>query len=177
MQTEKFFFSTWPKRQDYRFTQPRTCNFTESREEENVNQVTHNAPQVFVSATVWQVLGGECCVSVGWNWKVGKWMAEMSKYIHIYLHVCISGKYIYSSTVVKYFSPTHVRGKFCNIYFNIFIWQLFSPVIFSSFPASLSLYLCTSVITSFLFFPFSAHIKAWKSSKLEIQSFLFPVST
>lgn len=27
MQTEKLlFFSTWPKRQDYRFTQPRTCN-------------------------------------------------------------------------------------------------------------------------------------------------------
>lgn len=29
-----FIFSTWPKRQDYRFTQPQTCNFTESREEE-----------------------------------------------------------------------------------------------------------------------------------------------
>lgn len=72
---------------------------TESREEEKVNQVTHNAPQLFVAATVWQVLGGKRCVSAGWNWNAGKWMAEMNKYIHLYLHICKGGNY--KSTVTQ----------------------------------------------------------------------------
>lgn len=60
---------------------------TESREEEKLSQVTHGAPQVFVSATVWRVLGGKRWTSHGWNWKVGKWMAEMTKYIYTYTYI------------------------------------------------------------------------------------------
>lgn len=52
-------FSTWPKRQDYRFTQPRTCKLLSQERKKKLSQVTSGAPRVFVSATVWRVLGGK----------------------------------------------------------------------------------------------------------------------
>lgn len=82
-----YFFSTWPKRQDYRFTQPRTCKLLSQERKKKLSQVTSGAPRVFVSATVWRVLGGKRWTSHGWNWKVGRWMAEMTKYIYTYTYI------------------------------------------------------------------------------------------
>lgn len=77
-------FSTWPKRQDYRFTQPRTCKLLSQERKKKLSQVTSGAPRVFVSATVWRVLGGKRWTSHGWNWKVADgWLRWLNIYIHI----------------------------------------------------------------------------------------------
>lgn len=94
-----FFFFHLTKKTGLQVHPTTDMQFTESREEGKLNHVTHDAPQVFVSATVWQVLGGKRCVSGGWNWKAGRWMAEMGEYINIYLHICKCGKN--ESTFIK----------------------------------------------------------------------------
>ena len=101
---EIFFFSTWPKRQDYRFTQPRTCKLLSQERKETWTRWRTTFPRLFVAATVWQVPGGKRCVSAGRNWNGGKWMAEMNKYIHLYPHVCKGG------TLWKCFYPSTILG-------------------------------------------------------------------
>lgn len=74
MQTEKLsilifflfcFFFHLTKKTGLQVHPTTDMQFTESREEEKKhNQVTHNRPRMFVSATVQRVLEGRRCVSV-----------------------------------------------------------------------------------------------------------------
>lgn len=72
-----FFFLHLTKKTGLQVHPTTDMQFTESREEEKLNRVTRGAPPLFVSATVWQVLGGkQRPVSVGWNWNAGRWMMD-----------------------------------------------------------------------------------------------------
>lgn len=137
-----YFFSTWPKRQDYRFTQPRTCNLL-SQERKKKWTSRHTALLECLFLLQFDKCWEENAVCpLDETEKVGEWMAEMSKYIHIVnLHVCKSGNY--QSTLVKnlLFSPTHQRYFFSFLLQYLYLTALpFFLILLSFF-----LYLCASI--------------------------------
>lgn len=88
------FFSTWPKRQDYRFTRARHASFTESREEEKCFQKKKNLKGAPLAAP-------PVCCCYG-STSAGRKAASSTRtqpsgwrrwniYIYIHKHVCRGG--------------------------------------------------------------------------------------